>query len=89
MLHLMAEKESGINAGVRRLGRDIIETALDDLMYHKYSPEMSRKIRRDADHFFDETNPASTLRLWAYAAELDYDTVMTKARDRQARRHRL
>ena len=31
MLHLAAEKESGINVGMRRLGRDVIELAFADL----------------------------------------------------------
>ena len=31
MLHLATENESGINVGMRRLGRDVIELAFADL----------------------------------------------------------
>jgi len=74
MLHLATENESGINVGMRRLGRDVIELAFADLD----SPNL--KDRREAENFFNPYSGASSLPVWAIAAELDLDSIRAKAR---------
>ena len=80
MLHLMAEAESGINAGIHRLAQAVIDSALSDLDYRGKGKVRRDTVVRRAEAFFDPDNLDSALPLWACAAELDEGDLCSRAR---------